>query len=100
MITVLQRRVNIRQQSLEAPLNKATPPVNASRNVGLLSIPRRYGLRDDSDDLGERHAKLVLVGSELDAVLDCSAAPCAAVCEESRRSILALVPKNCRNPGR
>jgi hypothetical protein len=39
MITVLQRRVNIRQQSLEAPLIKATPPVERFAERGLTLNP-------------------------------------------------------------
>jgi hypothetical protein len=39
MITVLQRRVNIRQQSLEAPLIKATPPVERLAELGLTLNP-------------------------------------------------------------
>jgi hypothetical protein len=38
MITVLQR-MNIRQQSLEAPLIKATPPVEPLAESGLTLNP-------------------------------------------------------------
>jgi hypothetical protein len=39
MITVLQRRMNIRQQSLEAPLIKPTPPVERLAERGLTLNP-------------------------------------------------------------